>query len=803
MPVINESDCPSHEEIVAFSTGKVTETVLETISEHLETCESCISVLLAVQDSDDSLVDGLRTPSSGEQFLDEPEYQRAVEGVEAIGCGPLTLDRPDGGSLRPLPSEFGRYEILEELGQGGMGTVYLARDTQLGREVALKIPHFRRSQNPHLLERFYREARAAATIDDPNLCPVYDVGEIDGIPYLTMARIRGKSLSKVLKAKQFSDRETAQIVQRVALAVEKAHAYGIVHRDIKPSNIMITEEGEPILTDFGLAQRLELEDPRLTRSGVIVGTPSYMAPEQVDGDPETLGPACDIYSLGVVLYELLTGRAPFEGPLLSVLSRLGKDHPDPPSSHCPDVDRRLEAICLKAIAKAPANRYQSAGALAEALDQYLAGPPHSASPPSRRRRLIWGSAAGAALLLVFAAVITVVTNRGTLEIRTFDEDVKVSVLKNGQTVEIVDTKTKKTVILHAGRYELRLSDGKPGLWLSTNKFALRRGDRIIVEVRASTDARDSGGLARGGILRPEMFTKRVPVLMDPPWEYHGTYDPAKPCVTADGKWLSFKRYLPFKVHTAEWNESAESWGNVTRFPGQAQSWCGGSHIYIDPDTHERKWLFYGGSGGAAADIYRSSWSGGRWEKGLPITVEVRLVAAVYNPFKTADQPYFDGSRLYFHASNNQPDRNSIDLYYSDYDPGTDTFGTPAPIDPVDDNEGVNVAGYWDEQPSLSADGQTLFWVSNRPGGKGGPDIWMANWDWESDSWGVPVNLGPQINTAGDESYPSFNGARNSLYFVNRDHILVESKVIPELAGRQRRPASGRDQSPKTPDLKEK
>ena len=282
-------------------------------------------------------------------------------------------------------------------------------------------------------------------------------------------------------------------------------------------------------------------------------------------------------------------------------------------------------------------------------------------------------------------------------------------------------------------------------------------------------------VARGQTISPELFTAPVPVPMDPPWEYHGTYDPAKPTVTADGQWLSFKQYLPFKVYTAEWTwiefEGQWQWGfgNVIEFPEQAQTWCGGSHIYVDPDTHQRKWLFYEGSEGADADIYRSSWLGDHWGEAVPIP-------AVNDPFEHADQPYFDESRsrLYFHA-HADPDHNNI--YYSHYDPDTDTFGTPQPIDPIDDDQGVNVAGYTDVTPSVSPDGQTLFWDSNRPGGEGGFDIWMSNW--ESDSWGVPVNLGPTINTAGDDHHPTFNGARYSLYFMNSDYMLVESKLIPE------------------------
>lgn len=193
----------------------------------------------------------------------------------------------------------------------------------------------------------------------------------------------------------------------------------------------------------------------------------------------------------------------------------------------------------------------------------------------------------------------------------------------------------------------------------------------------------------------------------------------------------------------------------------------GSTPCISPD---KQWLFYTGSSGSQGTIYRSPWLDDHW--GLGVRID-----AVNDPFAHAAGPYFNGSRLYFNATNIYPDVNSDHIYYSEYDPGTDTFGTPFAIDAIDDDEGVNLAGYGQALPSLTPDGQTLFWQSNRPGGEGGWDIWMSNR--ESGSWGDPINAGPAINTAGNEGGPSYNGARNSLCFVNRDLILVESKVIPE------------------------
>jgi serine/threonine protein kinase len=292
-----------------------------------------------------------------------------------------------------LPELFGRYRIVRQLGQGGMGTVYLAHDTQLDRRVALKVPHFA-AGDATAVERFYREARVAATLDHPNLCPIHDVGQYQGIHYLTMPYIEGQPLSEVLATSPTApQRQAASLVRQVALALDEAHRRGIIHRDLKPSNIIINRRGEPVVMDFGLARQAESGDVRLTRSGAIVGTPAYMPPEQVDGAATLLGPTCDVYSLGVILYEMLTGRLPFQGGTTQVLCQILRDEPPRPSVYRPDLDPRLEAICRKAMAKRIKERYGSMADLAAALDQYLQSreapdlPTVELAPPEEKRTI--------------------------------------------------------------------------------------------------------------------------------------------------------------------------------------------------------------------------------------------------------------------------------------------------------------------------------------------------------------------------------------------------------------------------------
>ena len=282
-----------------------------------------------------------------------------------------------------LAEQFGRYRISKRLGQGGMGSVYLAQDTHLGRAVALKLPDFGQHEAPEARRRFLEEARTAATLDHPYLCRVYDTGEIEGQLYLTMAYIEGQSLAALIGDEGWPQRQVAALVGKLALALQEAHTRKVIHRDLKPANIMIKASGgrrEPVIVDFGLARRDNPQDQRLTRSGQIMGTLAYMAPEQIRGDLNEIGPACDIYALGVILYELLTGRLPFNGSGLAVAGQILTRVPLHPSTHRSDLDPGLEAICLKAMAKSVGDRYASMAELAAALTGFLQSPSASPTP---------------------------------------------------------------------------------------------------------------------------------------------------------------------------------------------------------------------------------------------------------------------------------------------------------------------------------------------------------------------------------------------------------------------------------------
>lgn len=275
------------------------------------------------------------------------------------------------------------FEILAEIGRGGMGVVYKARQLTLNRIVALKMLLSGSHAHSEDILRFLSEAEAVATLQHPNIVQVYETGHSENLPYMALEFVAGGSLDKILQKGPLPTAEAARLVKEMANGMNAAHQAGIVHRDLKPGNVLITGDGTPKITDFGLAKKVE-GGSGLTQTGAVMGTPSYMAPEQASGESKRVGPAADVYALGAILYCCLTGRPPFQANTqLDTLLQVLDHEPQAPRSIRKEIEPALEAICLKCLRKSPQDRYPSANALAEDLHSFLEGGPVIAEGSSR------------------------------------------------------------------------------------------------------------------------------------------------------------------------------------------------------------------------------------------------------------------------------------------------------------------------------------------------------------------------------------------------------------------------------------
>jgi predicted Ser/Thr protein kinase len=364
---------------------------------------------------------GLLTTQQINELLEERARSRA-EGERPAPIGDVLLSRGylTAAQLDSLvarrerprnaaPATFGRYRIVREIGHGGMGFVYEAVDASLGRTVALKLmaptPGIDPAADRLEEERFVREAQLAARLKHPNIVTIYESGVLEGRRYIAMERVEGKSFAAWRLDGAVPLPRQIAILRDVAQAVHAAHEQGVVHRDLKPQNILVSPDGRPSITDFGLAKMMDASSASLTSSSVVVGTPAYMSPEQAQGLKD-IDRRTDVYSMGVILYEILTGAPPFQGDTaIALLVKAVKDPVEPPSRVSRTVDRTLESVCLKALVKDPEGRYPTAGAFAEDLSRWLDGKRFRVSRPADRRTWGWlvaslvaGAVTAAALL---------------------------------------------------------------------------------------------------------------------------------------------------------------------------------------------------------------------------------------------------------------------------------------------------------------------------------------------------------------------------------------------------------------------
>lgn len=409
------NECPTAADLAALLGDHLDEAKRQALEDHLGVCLRCQQAMLdlaGVIEGIDALSDHPATVGPPAEFLSRMKHVVAGEAARALA------DR--AALAAKLPASLG-VDLLEEVGRGGTSVVYRARQASLDRIVAVKLV-----PADHLaadsLVRTRRGVEALAALTHPNIVQVYDAGQSANLAYGLLEFMPGGTLKRRLRDHPYTPADAARIVRTVALAVAFMHSRGIVHRDLKSSNILLAADNEPKVADFGLAKRVD-DVGKLTLEGDVLGTPSYMAPELASSGSANAGPLVDVFSLGIILYEMLTGRLPFHGPTsLDTLYQVVHLPPMPPTMIAPQVSRDLEAICLKCLRKEPELRYASAQDFADDLGRFLAGEPIHARPvatPERltkwlRRRPDLAALIGVVMLLSFAVIASLFVERQEL-----------------------------------------------------------------------------------------------------------------------------------------------------------------------------------------------------------------------------------------------------------------------------------------------------------------------------------------------------------------------------------------------------
>jgi eukaryotic-like serine/threonine-protein kinase len=439
----HSTDCPAEDALGNFLNGLLSDADLETMAGHLESCPDCRSSLRGIQKrlSTDRLAGQIKrcmeieisTPHESAYAALEHAAMDLVESTEAT---PRLWPEAPG----MVGQVVGPFLLLAQVGQGGMGVVYRARKVGQEQIVALKLVHGGAQAGHEARVRFRNEGAAVARLQHPNVVQFYEFGESGGQPYCAMEWVGGGTLTRRLGGKPMPPREAAELLKTLALAVEYAHGQKVIHRDLKPENVLLTEDGQPKISDFGLAKILDDGGEGPTLSGMVLGTPSYMAPEQAGGQLRKIGPATDVYALGAILYKCLTGQVPFKGSNRSETMHMVQTfEPEPPSRRTPGVPLGLEAICLKCLEKAPERRYVSARALADDLDRWLRSGRPSAVPSliARCFRGVgrrWKLVAAALLVVSFVSAVA-----AALHLRDPDRPLRAieADLRAGKTVTLI------------------------------------------------------------------------------------------------------------------------------------------------------------------------------------------------------------------------------------------------------------------------------------------------------------------------------------------------------------------------------